>query len=131
MIAMFDLATSPVSHQIIREFWEHGKVVSAVYHGAVALAKVKLTDGSFLVAGQNVTGFSNREEEDTGLVDTLPFLLETELKKSLGDLSLYEKADVPWGPKVVVSGKDGRLIIGQNPASAGLIGDAIWKALSK
>ena len=39
---MYDLATSDVSHQIIREFHEASKVVSAVCHGVAALAKVKL-----------------------------------------------------------------------------------------
>ena len=128
---MFDIADLPVSHEIIREFYEASKVVSAVCHGVAALAKVKLSDGAYLVDGQKVTGFSNKEEEDTGLWNVLPFLLETELRENVGKDGGYKKANTPWGEKVVVSGNDGRLITGQNPASASPIGEAIWAAISK
>jgi putative intracellular protease/amidase len=53
---MFDLAVDPESHSLIKEFYEKGKVVSAVCHGPAALVNVKLSDGSYLVAGQEVTG---------------------------------------------------------------------------
>ena len=84
-----------------------------------------------MIAGKSVTGFSNAEEKDTGLWDVLPFFLETELKKNLGSSGHYEAAATPWRPKVVVSGKDGKLITGQNPASAGPIAEAIWEAISR
>lgn len=64
---MFDLATDATSHAIIREFWESGKVVSAVCHGPIALANVKLSDGSYLVDGSAVTGFTNAEEDAVSL----------------------------------------------------------------
>ncbi|KAK5127601.1 hypothetical protein LTR85_006941 [Meristemomyces frigidus] len=127
---MFDLADSSTSHQVIREFHAAGKVVSAVCHGAVALARVKLDDGSYLIAGQEVTGFSNAEEKDTGLEGVLPFLLENELAKNTGGPEFYKSA-APWSPKVVVSGENGRLLTGQNPASAAPIAEAIWVAISK
>lgn len=60
---MFDLADDETSHRVIREFWESGKVVSAVCHGPAALTRAKLSDGSYLVAGSAVTSFSNAEED--------------------------------------------------------------------
>ncbi|KAF7163928.1 hypothetical protein CNMCM6106_000700 [Aspergillus hiratsukae] len=60
---MFDLANNATSHALIREFYENGKVVSAVCHGPAALVNVKLSGGSYLVAGQKVTGLSDAEEE--------------------------------------------------------------------
>ena len=122
---MFDLATDSTSHQVIREFWESGKVVSAVCHGPAALANVKLSDGSYLVDGSEVTGFTNSEEEAAGLTSAMPFLLETQLKEHGGK---FVKAD-DWAPKVAV-GKEGRLITGQNPASATPIGKAILEKIS-
>ena len=64
-----------------------------------------------------------------GFTHAMPFALETALKQSAGNASLFEAAQ-PWGPKVVVSGKGGRLITGQNPASAGPIGEAIVRAIA-
>lgn len=59
----------------------------------------------------------------------MPFALETELAKNAGSDGKFEQTD-PWGVKVVVSGKNGKLITGQNPASAGPLGEAILKAVS-
>ena len=44
------------------EFFDAGKVVSAVCHAPIVLAAVKLSNGEYLVDGQEVTGFSNSEE---------------------------------------------------------------------
>lgn len=123
---MFDLATDATSHQIIQEFYESGKVVSAVCHGPAALVNAKLSDGSYLVAGQEVTGFTNTEEDQVQLSSAMPFMLETELGARGGK---YVKSSEPWAPKVVASGKGGKLITGQNPASAGPIGEAILAAI--
>lgn len=121
---MFDLANDPTSQQIIKEFWEAGKIVSAVCHAPAVFYNVKLSDGSLLVAGKEVTAFTNAEEEQVGLTKAVPFLPEDALQKASG--GKFVKADQPWGEKVVVSGK---LITGQNPASATGVGEAIAKAL--
>ncbi|KAH9203384.1 ThiJ/PfpI family protein [Leptodontidium sp. 2 PMI_412] len=123
---MFDLATDPTSHALIREFYELNKIVSAVCHGPAALVNVKLSDGSYLVAGSTVTGFSNAEEDAYDNTSAMPFLLETELKNHH---AIYVKADQAFGVKTVVSGKNGKLITGQNPPSAGVIGGVLLDAL--
>ncbi len=56
----------------------------------------------------------------------MPFMLETELNKASG--GHYEKAKEPWAEKVVVA-RNGRLITGQNPASATGVGQAIYDAI--
>ena len=121
---MFDLATDSTSHKIINEFWTAGKVVSAVCHGPAALVNVKLSDGSYLIKGKEVTAFSNAEEDQAGLSKEMPFMLETDLGTNGGK---FVKAAEPWGEKVVVSGK---LITGQNPASAAGVGQAIKTAIN-
>ncbi|KAF2663772.1 class I glutamine amidotransferase-like protein [Microthyrium microscopicum] len=122
---MFDLALDHESQAIIKEFWEAGKVVSAVCHGPIALANVKLSDGSYLVDSSPVTGFTNVEEDQVQLSKYMPALLEDVLKKNGGK---FEKATEPWGEKIVV-GKSGRLITGQNPNSAAGVGKAIVEAI--
>lgn len=125
---MFDLAHNDVSHQLIREFYAASKVVSAVCHGPAALVNVKLEDGSYLVDGQEVTGFSNAEEDAYNFTKLMPFLLEDEMKKNG---AVYQKADAPFGVKTVVSGRDGNLVTGQNPPSAGVIGKVLVEVLQK
>lgn len=123
---MFDLATDPISHRIINEFYAAGKIVSAVCHGPAALAFVKLPDGTLFLSGAKVTGFSNSEEDAVGGSDEMPFMLETELNKASN--GGYEKGAEDWGKHVVVD-RDGKLITGQNPASATGIGEALLEAI--
>ena len=122
---MYDLAIDSESQQLIKEFYESGKVVSAVCHGPAALVNVKLSDGTHLVKGQEVAAFTDAEEDQVGLSQAVPFLLESQLATHGAKIV---KADA-WQPKVVTSGKNGKLITGQNPASAGPIGEAILAAL--
>lgn len=128
ILAMFDLAVDPTSHALIREFYESNKLVSAVCHGPAALVNVKLSDGTYMVQGQTVTGFSNAEEDAYKFTDAMPFLLEDKLKEHGGQ---YEKADQLFGVKVVTSGKSKNLITGQNPPSAGVIGKVLLQAIQK
>ena len=119
---MFDLATDENSQSLIRVFYEASKIVSAVCHGPAALVNVKLSDGTYLVANQMVTGLSNAEEDAMQFTKDMPFLLETELEKHGAK---YEKADGLFGVKVMVSGRGGKLVTGQNPPSAAVIGDTL------
>jgi len=123
---MWDLATDATSHKLINEFYENNKIVSAVCHGPAALAHVKLASGEYLLAGQPVTGFSNTEEDTVGLTSVMPFKLEDALNTASG--GKYVKADADWAKRVVV-GRGGRLITGQNPASAGGVGQAIYDGI--
>lgn len=123
---MWDLATDETSHKLINEFYTHNKIVSAVCHGPAALTHVKIPGGGYLLDGQAVTGFSNTEEDAVGLTAAMPFSLEDELNKASG--GKYVKAAQDWAAKVVVA-RDGRLITGQNPASASGVGQAIYDAI--
>jgi len=123
---MFDLATDSTSHKLINEFYENGKIVSAVCHGPAALVNVKLASGEHLLAGQAVTGFSNTEEDTVGMTSLMPFKLEDALNEASG--GKFVKAEEDWGAKVV-TGRNGRLITGQNPASATGVGQAIYDAI--
>jgi len=122
---MFDLPDDEISKELIREFHESGKIVSAVCHGPAALLNVKLSSGEYLLQDQPVTGFSNVEEDSADMSKYMPFMLETEL---INRGAKYEKAAEPWSANVCI-GHGGRLITGQNPASAGPLGEAIKKAL--
>ncbi|KAG0358089.1 class I glutamine amidotransferase-like protein [Gamsiella multidivaricata] len=120
---MFDLEHNEAALKVTAAAYEAGKVVAAVCHGPIALTDVKLSDGTLLVQGKNVTGFSDDEERSSKLDHAIPTLLESKLKK-IG--AKYQKADEQWGVKVVT---DGRIVTGQNPASAPGFGEAIHAAI--
>ncbi|KAI5923009.1 DJ-1/PfpI family protein [Camillea tinctor] len=122
---MYDLATDADSIALINEFVAAGKPVAAVCHGPAAFANVILPSGKHLLAGKEATGFSDAEEEAAGLAKVMPFLLETKLRQ---EGAVFVKADQLFGEKVVVA-DGGKIITGQNPASAKGVGEAIAKAI--
>jgi len=125
---VIDLSTDKVNEKLLEDAWKEGKVVAAVCHGPAALVSAQtghlLTKHSIL-KGKRVAGFSNLEEEQVGKTKDIPFLLEDRIRDLGG---LYEKAEKPWEPHVVV---DGNLITGQNPASARPLAQAIAQELAR
>ncbi|MDQ6971421.1 MAG: type 1 glutamine amidotransferase domain-containing protein, partial [Mariprofundaceae bacterium] len=97
-----------------------GKVVATVCHSSAALIHAKNPDGTPLIQGKSVTGFSNREEDAVQLSTVVPFLLEDELKEKGAD---YSKVD-DWHPYAIT---DGNLITGQNPASSEQVAKEVLK----
>ncbi|KGT89424.1 dimethylallyltransferase [Erwinia typographi] len=119
---LWDLAEERVSIDLIENFFANGKPVGAVCHAPGVLRHVKKPDGTPLVAGKRVTGFSNSEEAAVGLTDVVPFLVEDVLKSLGAD---YEKTD-DWGVFVLT---DGHLVTGQNPASSAAAAEELLKLL--
>lgn len=119
---MWDFPDSKAVSEQIGAMFENGAVIGAVCHGPAALVGVEV-DGQPLVAGRKVAGFTNEEESAVGLSDTMPFLLESRLRE-LG----AEFVTAPnFAANVVV---DGRLVTGQNPASAKGAAEAIVELLA-
>jgi putative intracellular protease/amidase len=102
--------------------YERGAVVAAVCHGPSALVELRLSDGTYLVDGKNVAAFTNDEENAVGLTDIVPFLLADALVER-GARHL----PAPNFTEQVVT--DGRLVTGQNPASAHTAATEVAKLL--
>jgi len=115
---MWDFADDPAVQRVIREVWEAGGVVSAVCHGPAALVNATLSDGGYLVAGKTLAAFTDEEESEVGYSNVVPYLLATTLKAR----GALHGAAPNWSVNVVT---DGRLITGQNPASALGVGQAV------
>lgn len=107
---MWDFPDNKKLQAITAKMYENNKIVGAVCHGPSGLLNVKLSDGSYLIEGKKVTGYSNAE--DAKIKHILPFLLEDRLKARGVK---YSKAAKKQQKHVVVSD---RLVTGQNPASA-------------
>ena len=119
----FDFPRSVALADLTAKLYEAGKIVSAVCHGPAGLLEVKLSDGKYLIAGKNLTGFSWNEEVKVGREQAVPYNLEEELQKRGAK---YGKAWMAFSSHVV---EDGLLITGQNPASAEGVGEAVIKKL--
>ncbi len=109
---MFDFPGSLGLQRITREIFERGGVVGAVCHGYCGLLDTTLSDGSFLVAGRNLTGFSWREEVLARVDKLVPYNVEERIQERGAH---YSKALLPFVSNTVV---DGTLVTGQNPGSA-------------
>jgi len=109
--AMWDFPDDPAVQHAIATIHEAGNLVVAVCHGQAALVNATLADGSYLLKGKQVTGFSNKEEVAVQLDKVVPFLLQDKLTERGAN---YVQRP-PWEEHVVV---DGQLITGQNPQSA-------------
>ncbi|MCK8515806.1 type 1 glutamine amidotransferase domain-containing protein [Methylonatrum kenyense] len=121
---LWDLAENRDSISLIRRAHDQGKVIGAVCHAPAVFRHVELDSGRALVAGRNVTGFSNTEEDAVQLTDVVPFLVEDMLKERGGN---YSRAD-DWQAHVVT---DGKLVTGQNPASSEDTARAVILALQQ
>ncbi|MBF5032137.1 type 1 glutamine amidotransferase domain-containing protein [Micromonospora sp. ANENR4] len=120
---MWDFPDDPDLARIARSVYERGGVVAAVCHGPSALVNLTLTDGSRLIAGKRVAGFTNSEEAAVGLTDEVPFLLADKL----GEAGAQHVPAPDFTEHVVV---DGRLVTGQNPQSARAVADAVVKLIA-
>jgi putative intracellular protease/amidase len=120
--AMWDLPENQEIARLTGELYDNSGVVSAVCHGPAGLVNVKLNDGTYLVDGKTIAAYTNAEEEAGGMTDVVPFLLESKLKeRGANHIAAPNKTE---NVKV-----DERLVTGQNPASAHLVGEKILELL--
>lgn len=120
---MVDMPEHPLLKKIIRETYERKAVVGAVCHGPVSLLNVKLSSGAYLLAGKNISSFTNEEEANYARAD-VPFELETALTNQG---AIFHKTG-PWAPFSIA---DGNLVTGQNPASAKGVGEKMIGILER
>jgi putative intracellular protease/amidase len=121
---LWDLANDKHSISLIENTLQAGKPVALVCHAPGVLRDVKNADGTPLVKGKKVTGFTNSEEEGVGLTDVVPFLVEDVLKQNGGH---YSRGD-DWQSYTV---QDGLLITGQNPGSSAETAKVLLASLAK
>lgn len=119
---MFDYPESAELARLVERFDRAGKVVAAVCHGPAGLVGAKKADGSPFVAGRRLAAFTNSEERAVGLDQAVPFLLETRLR----ELGALHDGAADFKAHAV---RDGRLVTGQNPASAVPAAQLVLEAL--
>ena len=60
---MYTFRNNPILQRTIAQFYELGKPTAALCHGVAALVDTKLSNGKYLLAGKQVTGFSLAEDQ--------------------------------------------------------------------
>jgi putative intracellular protease/amidase len=117
---LFDFPDNEYIQSLIREYYESGKIVSAVCHGPAALVNVTLSNGNLLLANRQVSSFTNKEELFLipDAAEIFPFLLQDKLIEngaSFNEGFIYLN-------KV---SKDGNLVTGQNPWSTWEVAESV------
>jgi putative intracellular protease/amidase len=120
---MWDLPDAAELAAIAARIYERGGVVAAVCHGPAGLVNIRLSDGRYLVAGKEVSAFTNDEERAVGLYDVVPFRLADKLTAR----GARHLPTANFQAQVVVSE---RLVTGQNPASAKGVAEAMLPLLN-
>lgn len=120
---MADLAVSTDLGRLLNDADGSGKIVAALCHGPAALLSAVREDGSFAFAGRELTVFSDEEEQQGGLGDKSPYLVESRLR----ELGAVVRPGDAWSSRVVV---DGNLITGQNPQSSADTAQRVVEALA-
>lgn len=108
---MWDFPDSEGLQNLVAGIYNAGGLVGAVCHGPAGLVNVELDNGFRLVEGRDVAAFTNDEEVAAGKDRVIPFFLADRLEEQG---ARHVSAGV-FEEKVAV---DGRLVTGQNPASA-------------
>lgn len=118
-----DFVSNPTMKAAIEAMYAADKLVATVCHGPMCLIECVKPDGTPLVAGKTVTGFTDSEEAAVAKTDIVPYLIESKFKEQGAN---FEKVD-DWNSKACI---DGKLITGQNPQSSEAAAELLIKALS-
>ncbi|WP_440714144.1 type 1 glutamine amidotransferase domain-containing protein [Gordonia sp. FQ] len=108
---MEDLAVDPDAGAVLTAADRAGTPLAIVCHGPAILLSATTEDGTNVFTGRTVTGFSDAEEEQGGLADMAPWLLQDRLTEA----GLHVTVGAPWSVHLE---SDGNLLTGQNPASS-------------
>ncbi|KAK4445367.1 class I glutamine amidotransferase-like protein [Podospora aff. communis PSN243] len=128
--ALLDYPTAYDLKRIAATVWKNGGIVSSVCHGPAVFQDLLDPDtGEPLIKGRTITGFTTEAETVMGIQEELagwkkPLVEDT--AETMG--ATYMRAKGVWDDYHVV---DGRLVTGQNPASATSTAKAVVEAFEK
>lgn len=119
---MVDLFQDRDLGRVLTDAVDSEKVVATVCHGPAALLSATRDDGAWLFEGRRLAVVTDDEERAFGTADKAPWLLASRLR----EWGAAVEGGPNWQAFVV---QDGRLVSGQNPASANEVADAVLAML--
>ena len=122
--AMYGVAENPTLQRIAMHVYErNGGVVSAVCHGTAGLVNLTLANGQHLISGKRISGYpEEHEDKDAPYLKEFPFLIRKTVEARGGLFHAINSYD----PYIEV---DGRVVTGQNYASATPVAQAVVEVL--
>jgi len=116
--AAYDLGYSTELGEKITEAYYADKqaVIGGVCHGVLGLIKVKDRDGNLLIAGRRMTGVTDKQIKELGIIDITPQHPEAELRKA-GVIFESQTAFRDLFATHVVVDDEERFVTGQNQNS--------------
>lgn len=121
---MFDFPENKAIQEIVKNYYQSGKVVGAVCHGPAALVNVTLDNGTHLLENKRVSSFTNEEEllliPDAKSI--FPFLLQEKLTQQGAKFNEGEMY-------LETISHDNNLITGQNPWSTWKLAETMIQQL--
>jgi len=124
----FDLPNAMNMKRLVAAIYESGGVVGADCHGIAVFDNLQLSNGSSLLQGKQVTGFSVKGEEAMKIMDWMrQNNLKTMQEVVVGAGGVWtEHESNPMAEYVITSG---RLVTGMNPASAAKVAQDMLKLI--
>lgn len=119
---MWDMPDNDALSRLVSEVYEKGGVVGAVCHGPAGLLGARLSDGTPFVKDRLINSFTDEEERKAEKDEIVPFLLETQLR----GIGARFDGGKPFERHVC---REGRVVTGQNPASAEGVAHGMLMAL--
>jgi len=122
--ALYGVPEHPILQRIAMQVYEgNGGVISAVCHGTAGIVNLQLADGRHLVAGKRITGYpEEHERQDAAYFKQFPFLIRKTVESRGGAFRALDGQR----PHIEV---DGRVVTGQNYASAQSVAQAVVELL--
>ena len=111
---MFQFRENAVLQKLLAAFYEAEKPTAVLCHGTSALIDVKLSDGTYLIEGKTMTGFSKAEDDYADQVmgvTNFSWRIETAAKERGANF-------IQGGLFKAFAVRDGRLITGQQQYSS-------------
>ncbi len=120
---MWDFPNSEGLQRLAQSIYSKNGYIASVCHGEAGLVGLKDEDGSPLVKGKKINGFTNEEEDLNGMSAIVPFSPEDELKKLGAQF-------VNGEPYTEFAVSDQRFVTGQNPMSSKKVAELLIKELN-
>ncbi len=122
--AMWDFPNNERLQFLAESIYNKGGYIASVCHGEAGLVGLKAEDGTPLVRGKKINGFTNEEEKMNGTDQMVPLSPEDELVKLGAEF-------VHGAPFTEYVANDSRFVTGQNPMSSVKMAKTLIEELNK